>query len=185
MCDKKTQFVQALCRVGGIAETFVSATDVAMYISEQVKGPLLLPNSPSLNRLGTLDALVKTGLTVVKEEFRKEGFKAEGGLTGANFAMAATGTIVLESTEEDVRIASTLPEKHFVVLDPGKIVTDYQAALPLIREMHDLLPQTYLAYLTGPSRTADIERVLTIGVHGPKELHVLLLEGVSDNFMER
>ena len=121
----------------------------------------------------------------VEDEFRTHGAGAVAGLTGANFGIAATGTVVLESTEEAVRIATTLPEKHFVMLDPGKILRDADEAVPVLNEFHQQMPQTYLAYITGPSRTADIERVLTIGVHGPAELHILLLEGLSDDLMER
>ena len=104
---------------------------------------------------------------------------------GANFGFAATGTVVLESTDEAIRLATTLPEKHFVLLDLGKILENQDAAIPLVRTFHQQLPQAYLAYITGPSRTADIERVLTIGVHGPAELHILLLAGLSDDLMER
>ena len=96
-----------------------------------------------------------------------------------------TGTVVLESTDETVRITTTLPEKHFVLLDPRKILATADEAVPLLNDFHQQLPQAYLAYITGPSRTADIERVLTIGVHGPAELHILLLEGVSEDLMER
>jgi L-lactate dehydrogenase complex protein LldG len=121
---------------------------------------------------------------VVDRDFRRHAAAASAGLTGANFAIAATGTVVLESTDEALRLATTLPPVHFVLLDPRKIVADSTAAVPLLRRFHERLPQAFLAYITGPSRTADIERVLTIGVHGPKELHVLLCEGMSDDFME-
>ncbi len=53
-----------------------------------------------------------------------------------------------------------------------------------MRQMHERSPRNYVAYITGPSRTADIERVLTIGVHGPKELYILMVPGLSDDFME-
>mgnify|MGYP001823287462 FL=1 len=129
--------------------------------------------------------LEAAGLDLVDEDFRSRGADAAAGLTGANFGIAATGTVVLESTDETVRITTTLPEKHFVLLDPRKILATADEAVPLLNDFHRQLPQAYLAYLTGPSRTADLERVLTIGVHGPAELHILLLEGVSEDLMER
>jgi L-lactate dehydrogenase complex protein LldG len=109
---------------------------------------------------------------------------AAAGVTGANFALADTGTVVLDSTEEPLRLASTFPERHFVLLDPRKILPDGLAAVGLLRALHRRRSPDFIAFITGPSRTADIERVLTIGVHGPRELHILLLEGLSDDPLE-
>ena len=183
--DLHQQFQQAATLVGASVVSVTDVAEVASYIADRLEGALLTPNCPSLARLGVLAALESEGASVQTDGFRQHGATAEAGLSGANFGIAATGTVVLESTAENVRIATTLPEKHFVVLDPAKIVADYDAALPMVRQFHEQLPQAYLAYLTGPSRTADIERVLTIGVHGPKELHLLWMEGVSDDPLER
>lgn len=175
----------ALAKVGGQAIQVENVTAAAAYVQQHLNGTLLFPSMPSLERNALREALEQAGVAVVGTDFRQHGAAAVGGMTGANFAIAATGTVVLESTDEDARIASTLPEKHFVLLDPVKIIADGDAAVPLLRRFHAQMPRAYLAYITGPSRTADIERVLTIGVHGPRELHVLLLPGLSSDPMER
>lgn len=163
-----------------------SGTDEAInHIVATASGPLLLPPAPSLERLGLPAALSKAGCDVLQKELRDSAPLAAAGLTGVNFAIAETGTVVLESTAEDVRLASTLPQVHIVLLDPRKVISDSLAATPIVRRFHQGQTPNYLAYITGPSRTADIERVLTIGVHGPKELHILLLEGLSEDPMEQ
>jgi L-lactate dehydrogenase complex protein LldG len=177
-------FCKALEKVGGVAVPCGTQEQMASYLASTVRGPLLLPPAPSLRPLDLATRLRAAGIEVVDQEFRRHAPAAGAGLTGANFAIAATGTVVLESTDEALRLATTLPPVHFVLLDPRKIVADSAAAVPLLRRFHERLPQAFLAYITGPSRTADIERVLTIGVHGPKELHVLLCEGLSEDFME-
>jgi L-lactate dehydrogenase complex protein LldG len=184
MMDQTACFIEALSKVGGQAVAVADVTEAARYVKEHLQGELLFPESPSLDRWGMRAALSAAGAALIDHVSRASAPRAEAGLTGANFAIAATGTIALESTAEPLRLASTLPVKHFVVLDPRKIVADSSAAVPVLRRFHNCLPQAYLAYITGPSRTADIERVLTIGVHGPKELHILLCGGVSDDFME-
>ena len=179
------KFIIAARNVGADVQVISNLEELVAYIEERIEGGLLLSPCPSLKRAG-LSAMLKTaGVDVVEEDFRAHGASAAAGLTGANFGIAATGTVVLESTDEAVRIATTLPEKHFVLLDPRKILATADEAVPLLGDFHKQMPQAYLAYITGPSRTADIERVLTIGVHGPAELHILLLEGVSEDLMER
>lgn len=178
------QFTEALKKVGGQLAEVTDVHEAAAYIAARVNGTVLLPAQASLDRAGIAAAMQAVGVAMITDSWREKGPSAYAGVTGANFAIADTGTLVLDSTEESLRIATTLPELHFVLLDPGKIVSDSLAAVPYLRSFHERAPRNYLAYITGPSRTADIERVLTIGVHGPRELHVLLLPGLSSDFLE-
>ena len=178
-------FINAARNVGADVQSLANLEELVSYVNDRIDGSLMLPPCPSLVRSGVSAKLKAAGLDVLEQDFRSRGAAAAAGLTGANFGIAATGTIVLESTDEAVRLATTLPEKHFVALDPRKILPTADEAVPLLNDFHKQLPQAYLAYITGPSRTADIERVLTIGVHGPAELHILLLEGLSEDLMER
>lgn len=178
------QFAEALKKVGGQVAEVATAREAAAYIAGRINGTVLLPQQSSLERAGLAAALEAEGLTVVKDSWHEHAPAAGAGVTGVNFALADTGTLVLDSTAESLRLATTLPERHFALLDPRKIVADSLAAVPYLRGFHERAPRNYLAYITGPSRTADIERVLTIGVHGPRELHVLLMPGLSADFYE-
>ena len=97
------------------------------------------------------------------------------GFTIADYGIAETGTLVLNSSSEEVRLATMISEIHVAVLAVSRIrETSYDLESELKRFMQS--PADYTAFITGASRTADIERVLTLGVHGPLELHILLLE---------
>lgn len=116
----------------------------------------------------------KKGLECLKENLRDHVGKISTGLTVADWGIAETATLVVDSASEDLRIATMLSETHVAVLPKSRIVPDAAALEPeLVRMMK---APGYLAFISGASRTADIERVLTIGVHGPRELHVLILE---------
>jgi L-lactate dehydrogenase complex protein LldG len=182
--DFITQFCSAAEAVGTQVISCKSLQQAVDYIVEQVDGTLLCPSSSSGERIGLIDKLTKAGAELVTDSFRERAPTAKAGVTGANFGIADTGTIVLESTDEPTRLASTLPEQHFVLLDPEKIVADGIEAVAPLRDLHQLGARNFIAYITGPSRTADIERVLTIGVHGPKKLHILLVPGLSSDPME-
>ncbi len=160
-----------------------SVADAVRFISDHAGGDVLLPESKSCGRVDLAGQLQKAGLKLLKVD-REQAADAAAGVTSASFAIADTGSLVLESTPEDVRLASTLPTRHFVLLDRSKIVTDGLAAVDPLRRMHQRDTRNYIAYITGPSRTADIERVLTIGVHGPKELYILLLDDWSSDLLE-
>lgn len=97
------------------------------------------------------------------------------GLTYGDIGLAETGTLVLNCPDEELRLATMLCEYHVCILPRSKIVADGYAAEEQLKKFM-LDSPTYTAFITGPSRTADIERVLSIGVHGPLELHILILE---------
>lgn len=177
-------FSRAASAIGAEVFRAKSLSDAAHYIAERITGDLLVPSFPSGTRFKLKSVLKKAGISVVSELNRKTAAAAQAGITGVNFAMADTGTLALESTVEEIRLATTLPEIQFALLDPRKILADSLAAVKPLRQLHQRDPRNYIAYITGPSRTADIERVLTIGVHGPKQLHILLLENLSSDPLE-
>jgi L-lactate dehydrogenase complex protein LldG len=114
-------------------------------------------------------------IELLTENLREQAARLHTGLTLADFGLAETGTLVLESTSEDRRLATMLTETHIAVLPVSRLKPEVGA---IEEELHGLMqsPPRYLAFITGASRTADIERVLTLGVHGPLELHLLLLK---------
>ena len=178
------QFSAAARNVGAEVVAVNSVAAAADFIAEKIEGYLLVPSFASGSRFKLKAALKKAGVAVETDNLRSVAAGAEAGITGVNFAIADTGTLVLESTPEDIRLATTLPPKQFALLDPQKVVADGIEAVKPLRQMHQRDARNYIAYVTGPSRTADIERVLTIGVHGPKELFILLVPGLSEDFLE-
>ncbi len=183
----KTQlscFMEAARRVGTEVTNMDSLQNVAAYIAEKTSGTTLVPETPLADKHNLKTLLGDAGLDVFEGDFRKAGHVPAAGVTFSNFAMADTGTVVLESTMENIRLSTTLPELHFVIVDPETILEDNLAAAKPMTELHQGSEPRFVAYITGPSRTADIERVLTIGCHGPRELHILVVEGISSDLME-
>lgn len=100
---------------------------------------------------------------------RENAAAARIGITEADCAIAATGTLLGDSTAVAQRLASTLPAIHIALVALLNLRESLAGALA----QFDPRRARYLAAITGPSRTADIERVLTIGVHGPVRLIIV------------
>ncbi|MFN2121851.1 MAG: LUD domain-containing protein [Anaerolineales bacterium] len=113
-------------------------------------------------------ALMEAGIVVVKQPDPRVRF----GLTSCAGAIAETGTLVLTNGPGRPLTASLLPEVHIAVVRVRQIVRTLEEALRL----PDVTQCSSTVLISGPSRTADIEMTLTIGVHGPKELHVYVVE---------
>ncbi|MFQ5400128.1 MAG: lactate utilization protein C [Anaerolineae bacterium] len=101
--------------------------------------------------------------------------QANLGLTGAEYVVAASGTLVMAASPRNPRAASLLPPVHVAVIRPDQFLPDLAALAVRLRQDYPERPPSGFVLVTGPSRTADIEQTLSIGVHGPGELHVLLL----------
>jgi len=127
----------------------------------------------------TRDILVararEQGISVIEEGLREHVGGVDIGFTRCQFGVAETGTLILDSVSEEVRLATMLSEIHVAVLPKSAIVPDLESISGPLQTLLARNPN-YLAFITGASRTADIERVLALGVHGPLELHILLVE---------
>lgn len=177
-------FTEAAGRVGATIVPCATLEDAIAYVARTAVGTTLVPQTPLAAKFQLRSLLSTAGVEVFTGSFRDAGQLPGAGVSFCNFALADTGTVVLDSTSEDIRLATTIPEVHFVLLDPAKILPDNLAAVAPMNSLYEGSEPRFVAYITGPSRTADIERVLTIGCHGPRELHVLLVPDVSDDVME-
>jgi L-lactate dehydrogenase complex protein LldG len=103
-------------------------------------------------------------------------------LTGAFAAIAETGTLMMASGPEAPVTLNFLPENHIVVLRASQVTGTYEEAWQRLRAQlgKDVMPRA-VNMITGPSRTGDIEQTILLGAHGPRRLHVLLVDDRPDD----
>ncbi|HUY74318.1 MAG TPA: LUD domain-containing protein [Candidatus Dormibacteraeota bacterium] len=115
-----------------------------------------------------------------RQSLRQKFIDASVGISGANMAIAETGTVVIVTNEGNADLTTTLPPVHIALFGIDKLVATMDDAVAVLR----MLPRSgtgqimssYVNWITGPSRSADIEQSLTIGVHGPREMHCVILD---------
>lgn len=131
---------------------------------------IAISDAPLIERVIHLTDLEIEALSITPSP--SEIFSFDVGITTAQTAIAETGTLVLESVDERHRLVSLVPPVHIAIINASKIVPTLGEALTLLRKGKEISPA--VTFITGPSRTADIELTLTIGVHGPQELYVIV-----------
>jgi L-lactate dehydrogenase complex protein LldG len=150
-----------------------AADAISATIEERKASRVALSNS------ALVEAIVphlKSEATLVRSIAASELFDCEIGVTGAQWGIAETGTLVLESERENHRLASLVPTAHIAILEAERIRATLAEVLEAISEGgRDALSRT-VTFITGPSRTSDIELTLAIGVHGPQDLYVIVIE---------
>ncbi|MEE9300341.1 MAG: lactate utilization protein [Alphaproteobacteria bacterium] len=97
------------------------------------------------------------------------------GLTGAFAGIAETGTLMMVAGPKSPTTLNFLPDNHVVLLPTGRIFGAYEEAWAELRRQSPQRPPTTVNFITGPSRTADIEQTMQLGAHGPRRLHIILV----------
>ena len=161
-------FQQAAEAVGATVKSFSCIEDAGDYLKELAGDGTISASDLPPNLLSGM-AMNITG--------NAEPADATLCISTADAGIAATGSLLMDLKNPEGRAATALALKHAVFLDPSSIVPTLRDLGDRFRALLASEDQAYFSLTTGPSRTADIERVLTIGVHGPKELHILIVEG--------
>ena len=131
---------------------------------------IAISDDPEVERLVNLVDLEVDEFAITPSS--SEVFSFDVGISRVQAGIAETGTLVLDSSKERHRLVSLVPPVHIAILGASQIVGTLGEALVILRRDEQVSPIVTL--VTGPSRTADIELTLAIGVHGPQELFVIL-----------
>jgi L-lactate utilization protein LutC len=166
--------LRAVEALAGKARLAASGEAARAYVGAVLDGrTAVASNSPFLLECGVVDlAGVLSGFTDAAE-LRALCATADVGITSADYALADTGTLVMLSSPAEARLISLLPPIHIAVVPKERVLSG-------LDELFTILPDpaaqtSSMVLITGPSRTADIEQILVRGVHGPGEIHVVVV----------
>ncbi|MBU1234228.1 MAG: lactate utilization protein [Proteobacteria bacterium] len=174
-------YTAALCDTKEMCPLLVSGCELnlsepSMQLCREKTGKIIAAPGLDKEQFASLRALCEDkGMELIEDGLRRHLGGLDIGFTVCDLGIAETGTLVLNSSSEEVRLATMVCETHVAVLPESKLRATSYDAEPEILEFMSSIPN-YLSFITGASRTADIERVLALGVHGPLELHILLWE---------
>jgi L-lactate dehydrogenase complex protein LldG len=100
----------------------------------------------------------------------------DAGITSCELLIARTGSIVMSAAQQSGRTVSVYSPIHICIASTNQLVYDIKEGLQLLKEKYQHNLPSLITFATGPSRTADIEKTLVVGVHGPKEVYVFLID---------
>ncbi|MBK7926934.1 MAG: lactate utilization protein [Bryobacterales bacterium] len=168
------KFTAALEKLNGVVYRAHSREDARAYVERLLNGrSAVTSNAPFLNDCGIPTiANVRPG-GANPEALREMCATLDAGISSADYALSDTGSLVMLSSHEEARLVSLLPPLHIALVPLERMLTG-------LDELYTLLPvpsdrSSSMVFITGPSRTADIEQILIRGVHGPGEIHVVLV----------
>lgn len=168
-------FLEMIGKVGATHERLADPSDVPAAVA----GYLRQHNLPASLRMGADPRLAGMGweneaaLTVLSGASDGTDLAA---ISHAEAAIAETGTLMLLSGPDNPVTLTFLPEHHIIVVKAGDVGGDMETALARLREIKGkaVMPRT-VNFVSGPSRSADIEQTIILGAHGPRALHVIMV----------
>ena len=166
-------FKQSLEAVDGHCLIVHGDDGIVQALNQIVSGQhLAISDNPEVERLLQLTDLEIEELGIAPDAH--DIFRFDVGISTVQAAIAETGTLVLDSTRERHRMLSLVPPIHVAIVRASQIYRTLAEVLTIIQKDKEISPA--VTFITGPSRTADIELTLAIGVHGPQQLYVIVDE---------
>jgi len=192
----QAKFEAEWTKVAGVAHRVSTGQELERILQKILAASgtnaVVLSRNPLLAELRLADRLTSLGEVVTAwpdgppapdgpllQEFQAASFEAGVGITGVDYVLAETGSLVLTSLTEGAQLASLAPPVHVALYRRDQLVgslDEVLAKLPLQPTSGRAAPGRSVVIVTGTSRTADIEQILIRGVHGPREAHAILVE---------
>ncbi len=151
----------------------IGAVIADIYKKQEITSACLFESS-LLKEVGVKAQLESSGITVYTDHIRLNSETAKGGISEVQHGIAELGTVVQEEDDADGRLVAVMSEYYIGVVRGSTIVPTYDDMFDLLSGMSEL--PNYVGFITGPSRTADIECVATVGVHGPIQVCIIVID---------
>jgi len=167
--DALARFKERALSLASTCESVAATTGIAPAVADYLRKndlPLRAVCWPEWNNLDWAGS----GIAVESRSARADDLV---GITGAFCAIAETGTLMMLSGADTPAAASLLPETHIAIVRQSRIVRGMEEAWQLLRAEHAVMPRA-VNFISGPSRTADIEQTVSLGAHGPYRVHIVL-----------
>jgi len=121
-----------------------------------------------------IELVKSTGMNVISDD--EQLSESKTAITFCEFLIARLGSIMISSGQISGRQLNVIPENHIVIAHTGQIVAELKDALIKLKEKYNNRLPSLVSVITGPSRTADIEKTLVMGAHGPRMLYLFLMD---------
>ena len=180
--DLFTHFQRQLSATGGESHLAADLPEAAAIIGEHsalvAREIVIPPGFDQHQHWGAILPLLSSkGITIREAGSPASVADAPAGLSGAELAISETGSVLLAENALEARVVSMLTLTHFILVSEDRLVPMLDDAAVVLQKLARTGSEQrrYMSFVTGPSRTADIERTLTIGVQGPKMLCVIIV----------
>ena len=171
--ESSRDFLVEIGKLSGVGSSVTPASlpaDFSALVAENNIRKATVWQSAWFKELGIETCLSSLGVELISPQADKhEMALCDLGITSADYLLPETGTLVLRSSAEEPRAVSLLPRIHLSIVRPEMLRADLHQVFAEAKDSH------YLVFITGPSRTADIELTTTLGVHGPRNLFVWMM----------
>ncbi|MBT4341600.1 MAG: lactate utilization protein [Chloroflexi bacterium] len=190
--DLADQMAEEAAKAGWKVHRASNSEDAVNYVAriciEKKATSVLRSNHDAIDQIGVEAAITNAGATLETtehhgensqaqiEKSKSKAFSADIGITGVDYAIAETGTVVLHPRSGLSRLVSLAPPTHIAVLRPGEVLDSLDELFAM--ERNDFMSGELagsMNLISGPSKTADIEGTTVTGIHGPLEVHLVIL----------